>query len=118
MAKTLTKDELRRELDELWALSKARLVGYMTGKDYDMSEPREPRFEDDFDCDSDPMETEPTYETTLYGIASTKAHAYAQEYNRHTGRVEDKPNYHALKEGYTAGFLEGFAHRLTHTTGE
>ncbi len=59
------------------------------------------------------METEPTYETTLYGIASTKAHAYAQEYNPSTGTVEDKTNYYALKEGYIAGFLEGFSHRFT-----
>jgi len=84
-----------------------------------MSEPREPRFEDDFfnePSDDEPYEQETT---TLYDIAITKAHAYAQEYNTHTGRVEDKPNYHALKEGYTAGFLEGFAHRLTQpTTGD
>ncbi len=86
-----------------------------------MSQPNEPRFEDDFfnePSDDDPMETEPTYETTLYDIASVKAHAYAQEYNPSTGTVQDKPNYHALREGYMAGFLEGFAHRLTHTTGE
>ena len=56
--------------------------------------------------------------STLHDIAIVKAHAYAQEYNTHTGRVEDKPNYHALKEGYMAGFLEGFAHRLTNNTGE
>jgi hypothetical protein len=80
-----------------------------------MSQPNEPRFEDDFDVDEEPPEQ---YKPTLYDIASVKAHAYAQEYNRHTGRVEDKPNYHALKEGYTAGFLEGFSYRLTHNTGE
>jgi hypothetical protein len=120
MAKALTKDELRRELDELWALSKARLIGYMQGKEYQMSEPREPRFEDDFDCDEEPQEIEMVseHELTLYGIASTKAHAYAQEYNPSTGKVEDRHFYHALREGYTAGFLEGFAHRLTDTTGE
>lgn len=122
MAKALTKDELRRELDELWALSKARLVGYMTGKEYQMSEPREPRFEDDFfnePSDDEPMETEPRYESTLYGIAITKAHNYAQEYNPTSGRGENRKFYHALKEGYTAGFLEGFAHRLTQlNTGE
>ena len=56
--------------------------------------------------------------STLHDIAIVKAHAYAQEYNPYTGRVEDKPNYHALKEGYMAGFLEGFAHRLTNNTGE
>ncbi len=85
-----------------------------------MSNPNEPRFEDDFDCDEEPQEP-PEWsveETTLYDIAMTKAHAYAQEYDRSTGIVVDKPNYHALREGYTAGFLEGFAHRLTHTTGE
>lgn len=89
-----------------------------------MSNPNEPSFEDDFDCDTDPPEqyeiTEEAMkqELTLYDIARNKAHAYAQEYNTHTGRVEDKPNYHALKEGYMAGFLEGFAHRLTQPTGE
>ena len=91
-----------------------------------MSHPNEPRFEDDFF--NEPSDDEPYEEyfmdktrhanSTLYDIASVKAHAYAQEYNTHTGRVEDKPNYHALREGYMAGFLEGFAHRLTHNTGE
>jgi hypothetical protein len=86
-----------------------------------MSQPNEPRFEDDFDCDTEPLDRVEFDEqaTTLLDIAITKAHAYAQEYNTYTGRVEDKPNYHALKEGYIAGFLEGFAHRLTQpTTGE
>ena len=82
-----------------------------------MSQPNEPKFEDDFDLDVEPYE-QYEYTTTLQDIAITKAHAFAQEYNRHTGRVEDKPNYHALKEGYTAGFLEGFSYRLTHNTGE
>lgn len=82
-----------------------------------MSNPIEPRFEDDFDVDTDPYE--PAWRPpTITDIAITKAHAYAQEYNPSTGRVEDKPNYHALKEGYVAGFLEGFAHRLTNNTGE
>lgn len=80
-----------------------------------MSNPNEPSFEDDFDVDADPYEQ---YTATLEDIAITKAHAYAQEYNGHTGRVEDKPNYHALKEGYMAGFLDGFTHRLTNNTGE
>jgi hypothetical protein len=119
MAKALTREELRQIVDEAYAQSQ----GYNDGRNYDMSEPREPRFEDDFfnePSDDEPQEIElmSTYEMTLYGIASTKAHNYAQEYDRSTGRVEDKPNYHALREGYTAGFLEGFAHRLTHTTGE
>jgi len=70
------------------------------------------KFEDDFDVDTDPHEQ---WKFTLYDIASTRAHAYAQEYNTSTGRVEDKPNYHALKEGYTEGFLEGFSYRFTTT---
>lgn len=89
-----------------------------------MSNPNEPSFEDDFDCDTDPQEPpewsleEFRTEFSLTDIAITKAHAYAQEYDRNTGEVRDKPNYHALKEGYMAGFLEGFAHRLTNNTGE
>lgn len=80
-----------------------------------MSEPREPSFEDDFDVDTDPIEENHQYqnELTLYDIARNKGHAYAQQYNEHTGRVEDKPDYHSLKEGYMAGFLEGFSHRFT-----
>ena len=84
-----------------------------------MSQPNEynePRFEDNFDCDTEPPEQYQPWEFTIEDIAITKGHAYAQEYNKHTGRVEDKPNYHALKEGYTAGFLEGFAYRLTQPT--
>jgi hypothetical protein len=84
-----------------------------------MSHPNEPRFEDDFDCDTEPHEPYDRWDKlSLMDIAITKAHTFAQEYNPSTGRVEDKPNYHALKEGYTAGFLEGFSYRLTHTTGE
>jgi hypothetical protein len=78
-----------------------------------MSQPNEPKFEDDFDVDTEPADQYYRGGTTLYDIASVKAHAYAQAYNTHSGRVEDKPNYHALKEGYTAGFLEGFSHRFT-----
>jgi hypothetical protein len=80
-----------------------------------MSEPREPRFKDDFfnePSDDDPMETEPTYETTLYDIASTKAYAYAQEYDATSGRVKDRDGYLYLKQGYQDGFLAGFAHRM------
>ena len=80
-----------------------------------MSNPNEPRFEDDFDVDTDPPEQDTS---TLMSIAIVKAHAFAQDYNPYTGQVEDKPHYHALKEGYMAGFLEGFAHRLTNNTGE
>lgn len=72
----------------------------------------EPKFEDDFDCDSEPTE-QLKYNPTLYDIASVKAHVFAQKYNPVTGMVEDKPNYHALREGYMAGFLDGFSHRFT-----
>jgi hypothetical protein len=72
----------------------------------------EPKFEDDFDCDSEPPE-QLRYNPTLYDIASVKAHVFAQEYNTHTGEVRDRPNYHSLREGYMAGFLEGFSHRFT-----
>lgn len=78
-----------------------------------MSQPNEPSFEDDFDCDTDPPEQYDWQPYTIEDIAITKAHAYAQEYNTRTGMVEDKPHYHALKEGYMAGFLEGFSHRFT-----
>jgi hypothetical protein len=50
---------------------------------------------------------------SLDSIARTKAHAFAQEYNPYTGQVEDKANYHALRDGYINGFLAGFKHRLT-----
>ena len=86
-----------------------------------MSHPNEPRFEDDFDCDSDPQEltTQDIWDRlTLEDIAITKAHAYAQEYNPSTGKAIMKSNYAELKEAYKAGFLDGFTHRLTHNTGE
>jgi len=51
-------------------------------------------------------------DVSLADIAIVKAHAYAQEYNTYTGRVEDKANYHALKQGYQDGFLAGFAHKM------
>ncbi len=60
----------------------------------------------------DPMETEPTYETTLYGIASTKAHNYAHEYNPSTGKATMKSNYGEIKKAYQDGFLAGFAFRM------
>jgi hypothetical protein len=50
---------------------------------------------------------------SLNDIARTKAHNYAQEYNPYTGQVNEKANYHALREGYIDGFLAGFKHRLT-----
>ena len=98
----------------------AWLMGLKEGKEYRMSNPNEPRFEDDFDVDTDPIEENHQYqnELTLYDIARNKAHAYAQEYDGNTGEVRDRPNYHALKEGYMSSFLEDFAHRLTNNTGE
>ena len=85
-----------------------------------MSHPNEPRFEDDFDVDTDPPEPDhwTALETTIEDIAIMKAHNYAHEYNPSTGKATMKSNYAELKEAYTAGFLEGFAHRLTHNTGE
>ena len=55
-------------------------------------------------------------EGNVIGLAVIKAHIFSQEYNPTTGRAEDKPNYHALKEGYTAGFLAGFEYRFTGET--
>jgi hypothetical protein len=78
-----------------------------------MSNPNEPRFEDDFDVDTDPPEQ---YTTTLYDIASTKAWNYTLEYDKTTGMVSPKHNSAELKEAYKAGFLEGFAYRLTQPT--
>ena len=52
-------------------------------------------------------------DVTLYTIASIKAHTFAQEYNPSSGKVEDRHFYHALKQGYTAGFLAGFVYKLT-----
>ena len=49
----------------------------------------------------------------LTALAIVKAHTFSQEYNPTYGIVEDRPNYHALKEGYTAGFLAGFVYKLT-----
>jgi hypothetical protein len=78
-----------------------------------MSEPREPRFEDDFDVDTDPPEQ---YTTTLYDIASTKAWNYSLEYNPTTGMTSPRAFSAELKEAYKAGFLEGFTYRLTEPT--
>jgi hypothetical protein len=49
----------------------------------------------------------------MLGIASVKGHNFAQKYNTLSGKVEDRANYHALKEGYTAGFLAGFVYKIT-----
>jgi hypothetical protein len=77
-----------------------------------MSEPREPRFEDDFDVDEEPADQyqyEP-WEYTLEDIAIGKAHTYANHIAPHPIK------YAELKEAYKAGFLEGFAYRLTEPT--
>jgi hypothetical protein len=79
-----------------------------------MSQPNEPRFEDDFDVDTDPPEQ--CADVTLYDIASVKAWNYTLEYNPSTGMVSPKHNSAELKEAYKAGFLEGFAYRLTEPT--
>jgi hypothetical protein len=82
-----------------------------------MSQPNEPRFEDDFDCDTEPADQYYRGETTtLYDIAATKAWNYTLEYNPSTGMVSPKHNSAELKEAYKAGFLEGFAYRLTQPT--
>ena len=47
------------------------------------------------------------------GLAIIKAHIFSQEYNPSTGRAEDRQGYHLLKEGYTEGFLAGFAYKFT-----
>jgi hypothetical protein len=50
---------------------------------------------------------------TLYEIALVKSYIFTQEYNPISGQVQDRDGYRFLKEGYIAGFLAGFAHRLT-----
>ena len=76
-----------------------------------MSEPREPRFEYDFDVDTDPPEQyyQP-WEYTLEDIAIAKAHKHAHPI------ANNQAFYVELKEAYKAGFLEGFAYRLTEPT--
>ena len=49
---------------------------------------------------------------TLYKIASVKAYNYCEEYNPYTGTTQQKQGYLLLKEGYIAGFLAGFAHKM------
>jgi len=71
-----------------------------------MSQPNEPRFEDDFDVDTDPPEQ---YTTTIEDIAIEKAHNYANP-------IAHPIKYAELKEAYKAGFLEGFTYRLTEPT--
>ena len=81
-----------------------------------MSQPNEPRFEDDFfnePSDDDPYEQETT---TLDDIAVTKAWNYTLEYDSNSGMVSSRAFSTELKEAYKAGFLEGFAHRFTQPT--
>jgi len=75
-----------------------------------MSQPNEPRFEDDFDVDTDPPEQ---YTTTLEDIAGVRAWNYTLKYDKTTGMVSPKLNASELKEAYMAGFLDGFSHRFT-----
>jgi len=58
-------------------------------------------------------DTDDEEQANIMGLAIVKAHAFSQEYDSSTGRVKDRLNYHALKEGYTAGFLAGFVYKLT-----
>ena len=82
-----------------------------------MSEPREPRFEDDFDVDEEPADQYYRGETTtLESIAITKAWNYSLEYDPTTGMTSPRAFSTELKETYKAGFLEGFAYRLTEPT--
>jgi hypothetical protein len=72
-----------------------------------MSQPNEPRFEDDFDCamsDTEPPEQETP---TIESIAITKAWTYTLEYDSNSGMVSPRSNASELKEAYKAGFLEG-----------
>jgi len=81
-----------------------------------MSHPNEPRFEDDFfnePSDDEPYEQETT---TLESIAITKAWNYSLEYDPTTGMTSPRAFSTELKEAYKAGFLEGFAYRLTEPT--
>ena len=51
-------------------------------------------------------------DVSLIDIAITKGHAYAEGYNTYIGKIEDREGYMYLKQGYTDGFLAGFAHRI------
>jgi hypothetical protein len=79
-----------------------------------MSQPNEPRFEDDFDCDTEPADQYYRGETpTIESIAITKAWNYTLEYDSNSGMVSPRAFSSELKEAYKAGFLEGFSHRFT-----
>ena len=100
--------------------TKAFLTGFKDGRNLDMSNPNEPRFEDDFDVDTDPQEPNHGYQTTLEDIAIEKGHEYASKEcdGSPSHAIKNINLYGELKAAYQAGFLEGFAHRLTQPTGE
>ena len=74
-----------------------------------MSQPNEPRFEDDFF--NEPSDDEPyeQWKFTIEDIAIEKAHNYANH-------IAHPIKYAEIKEAYKAGFLEGFTYRLTEPT--
>jgi hypothetical protein len=79
-----------------------------------MSQPNEPSFEDDFDCDTDPPEQYDWQPYTIEDIAIEKAHDYASKETEGVfPPTHERHFYSELKEAYQAGFLEGFAHRFT-----
>ena len=49
---------------------------------------------------------------SLVQIAMTKAWNYAHEYDPVSGREVEKQGFHDLRDGYIAGFLDGFAHKF------
>jgi hypothetical protein len=56
--------------------------------------------------------TESEKQYALIDIAITKAYNYSREYDPNSGHVEDKTGYLYLKQGFTDGFLAGFAHKM------
>ncbi len=50
---------------------------------------------------------------TLYTIASIKGYNYCMEYDPNSGGEVEKTGASFLRQGYIAGFLAGFEHRLT-----
>ena len=49
---------------------------------------------------------------SILNIALVKSYTYCEEYDTNSGKVVDKENAYALKQGFIDGFLAGFAHRL------
>ena len=79
-----------------------------------MSQPNEPRFEDDFDVDTEPADQYYRGETTtLEDIAGVRAWNYTLVYDKTTGMTSPRAFSAELKEAYKAGFLEGFTYRFT-----